>query len=114
MALIYNIAKEGFKPPEAATPHQNVLASGYYFSLFSDYAIINGKGLNQVLVCSLLPGITYQFKGKVTNDRSKQPGFDSNYSPNGTGIVVFDSYQILPKYIVTFSVEAAKEREQED
>jgi len=75
--------------------------------------IISPKGLNQVLVCSLLPGEILQCKGK-TNDRSKQQGYDSNYSLNGTGIIVFETSQILPKYIITFSVEEAKEREQED
>jgi len=113
MPVLRKVAEEGFKPPEDSV-HKAVLATGFYFSLFSDYAIINGKGLNQVLVCSLLPGETYQCQGKVTNDRSKQDGFDSNYSANGTGIIVFDPPQILPKYIVSFSVQEAKERVQED
>jgi hypothetical protein len=36
--------------------------------------------------------------------------FDSHQSPKGNEIVLFDSAQILPRYIIEFSEKDAKER----
>jgi len=110
VTVLLSLAQEGFKLPE--NPQAKVTATGFYFSLFSDYATLGGKGgTHQVLVCSLLPGESFQSK---VNERNRQPGFDSNYSPNGNGLIVFEPAQILPKYIITFSAQEAQEREQED
>lgn len=42
-----------------------------------------------------------------------QPGYDSHTSPKGNEVVLFESQQILPRYIITFVEKEASEREQE-
>jgi len=122
---ILAIAKEGFKHPDDLKKGKGkkkvtVLDDGYYgkgiyFSLYSDYAMwySEERGSNQVLLCSLLPGETFQCTDRM-DGQGKEPGYDSHYSPKGNEIIVFESSQILPRYVITFSEQEAKEREQED
>jgi len=60
------------------------------------------RGSNQVLLCSLLPGNTFQCTERM-DGKDRQAGFDSHYSPKGHEIIVFESAQILPRYVITFS-----------
>jgi len=71
------------------------------------------RGSNQVLLCSLLPGETFQCTDRM-DGQDRQPDYDSHYSPKGNEIIVFEAAQILPRYVITFSEQEAKEREQED
>jgi len=109
---ILSIAQEGFRHPDDLKTKKkavSLLDDGYfgrgiYFSLYSDYAMwySEERGSDQVLLCSLLPGLTYQCQERMDGG-DRQPGFDSHYSPKGHEIIVFESSQILPRYIITFS-----------
>jgi len=71
------------------------------------------RGSNQVLLCALLPGESFQCTNRM-DGKDKEPGYDSHYSPKGNEIIVFEACQILPRFVITFSKQEAKEREQED
>jgi len=113
---ILAISKEGFKHPDDLAKKKGVslLDDGYfgrgiYFSLYSDYAMwySEERGSNQVLLCSLLPGLTFQCTERMDGS-DRQAGFDSHYSPKGHEIILFESAQILPRYIITFSQDDSK------
>jgi len=108
---IQSIAKEGFKHPDDLAKKKGVslLDDGYfgrgiYFSLYSDYAMwySEERGSDQILLCSLLPGLTFQCTERMDGSE-RQVGFDSHYSPKGHEIILFESSQILPRYVITFS-----------
>jgi len=106
---ILAISKEGFKHPDDLAKKVNKLDDGFfgrgiYFSLYSDYAMwySEERGSDQVLLCSLLPGLTFQCTERMDGS-DRQPGYDSHYSPKGHEIILFESSQILPRYIITFS-----------
>jgi len=113
---ILAISKEGFKHPDDLAKKKGVslLDDGYfgrgiYFSLYSDYAMwySEERGSDQVLLCSLIPGNTFQCTERMDGS-DRQAGFDSHYSPKGHEIIVFESAQILPRYIITFSQDSEK------
>jgi len=88
---------------------------GIYFSLYSDYAMwySEERESSQILMCKLLTGKSYQCTGRM-DGQGRVVGYDSHYSPKGNEIIVFESSQILPRYIITFEEKEAAEREQED
>jgi len=45
--------------------------------------------------------------------RGCKSGFDSHASPKGNEVVVFESAQVIPRYIITVHEKEAQEREQE-
>jgi len=123
---IRSIGKEGFKHPDELKKAKKgkskvtVLDDGYYgkgiyFSCYSDYAMwySEERESNEILLCSLLPGNTYQCTGRMDGE-DKMDGYDSHYSPKGNEIIVFEAAQILPRYILQFAEEEAEDREQED
>ena len=106
--------------------------------MYSDYAMwySEERNSNQVLLSKLLTGKVFQCTERM-DGQGRQPGYDSHYSPSaffvlllffrfsftlsikfitaeGNEIIVFESAQILPRYIITFEEREAEEREQED
>lgn len=53
-------------------------------------------------------GLTHRMDGEGC-----KKGYDSHTSPKGNEIVIFQSVQALPRYIITFLSKDAEEREQE-
>jgi hypothetical protein len=127
---IQRIAKEGFKHPDELKTKtvskkksknkvelldEGYFGKGIYFSLYSDYAMwySEERESSQILMCKLLTGKSYQCTGRM-DGQGRVVGYDSHYSPKGNEIIVFESSQILPRYIITFEEKEAAEREQED
>jgi len=68
---------------------------------------------DQILLCKLLRGKCFKCSGRMDGG-DRQLGYDSHTSPKGNELVLFESDQILPRYIITFSSQEDQEREQED
>ncbi|EKE37478.1 hypothetical protein ENUP19_0121G0220 [Entamoeba nuttalli] len=114
---IQGIIKEGFKLPDDVDTVK--LDSGYfghgiYLTYFSDYALFysNSRNSNQMVLCQILPGNVFKCKKRMDGKKC-QKGYDSHFSPKGNEIVIFDPKHILPKYIIEFKVNDAKQRQQE-
>lgn len=105
-----NIMKE--KPVELLD--DGYYGKGIYFTTYSDYAMwySSERESDQVLLCKLLPGKSFKCFKRM-DGLGCQIGHDSHVSPRGNEIVVFNSDQILPRYIVSFIEREASEREQE-
>jgi hypothetical protein len=119
------IAKEGFKLPDELKKKKGknkveLLDDGYfgngiYFSVYSDYAMwySEERESNEILLSALLQGESFQCTERMDGQGLK-PGYDSQISPKGNEIIVFNQSQILPRYIIKFEANEDKERSQED
>eukprot|EP00029_Vermamoeba_vermiformis_P002703 TRINITY_DN13076_c0_g1_i1.p1 TRINITY_DN13076_c0_g1~~TRINITY_DN13076_c0_g1_i1.p1 ORF type:complete len:476 (+),score=168.73 TRINITY_DN13076_c0_g1_i1:69-1496(+) len=88
---------------------------GIYFALYSDYAMWYSEERNstQLIMAKILTGKSFKCTGRM-DGQDHVPGYDSHYSPKGNEVIVFESGQCLPRYVVTFEEREAQEREQED
>jgi len=121
---IKSIAKGGFKLPDELKKKKgknkvDLLDDGYfgngiYFSVFSDYAMwySEERSSDEILLSSLLQGEIFQCTERMDGQGLKK-GFDSQISPKGNEIIVFQQSQILPRFIIKFEENDAQEREQE-
>jgi len=107
------------KAKKATVPAVTVLDDGFfgkgiYFSFFSDYAMFYSeeRESDQVMLSQVAAGKTFKCSGRM-DGMDCQKGYNSHYSPKGNEIVVFESEQILPRYIITFAKTDAQERDQE-
>jgi hypothetical protein len=85
---------------------------GIYFSpslQYSDsYSFKDSLGYSKMFVSLALLGKPYDCsnlkKDKISlYDRWNVPGYDSHISPNGNEYVIFDSAQVLPTFLITYS-----------
>lgn len=115
---IDSIAEQGFKHPDELD-HVDKLDDGFfgkgiYFSMYSDYAMYYSveRNSSKILLCKLLTGKVYHCDERM-DGKSLVKGYDSHYSPKGNEIIIFNSHQILPRYIIEFEERESEEREQE-
>ena len=88
---------------------------GIYFTRYADYALwySDERESDQVLLCKVITGKMFHCKGRM-DGQGCQPGHDSHLSPKENEIIIFQTRQILPLYVVTFIAKDDEEREQED
>jgi len=79
--------------------------AGIYFSEFPSLSMSYTRGALKFLLCQVLVGQTYVCPGLIMGAKKKE-GYDSHQSPDKSEIVIFDSDQILPYYIVHFQMKA--------
>jgi hypothetical protein len=108
------IAKSGFLEPDMLTKmsgkistlDQGFFGRGIYHGFAADYAIHYAehyKESNEILLSMVLPGRSYIVKkGGEKYGQAREPGFDSHISPESKEIVLFESRQILPLFIIRF------------
>jgi hypothetical protein len=108
------IAKNGFLKPEMLDSMANPVPTldpgyfgrGIYHGFAADYAIHYAeyyKKSDQILLSMVLPGRSYTVKkGGEKYGKACEPGFDSHVSPESKEIVLFQSEQILPLFIIRF------------
>ncbi|CAF1201094.1 unnamed protein product [Adineta steineri] len=108
------IAKNGFLEPHMLDNVANkisILDQGYfgrgiYQGFAADYAIHYAesyKKSNEILLSMVLPGRSYIVKkGGEKYGQVCESGFDSHLSPENKEIVLFQSKQILPLFIIRF------------
>jgi len=87
---------------------------GIYFTKYADYALwySEERESDQVLLSKLIVGNAFQCNKRMDGQGLK-PGYDCHISPKGNEVVIFDTDQILPRYIITYVEKPAEEREQE-
>jgi len=108
---IQKIAEEGFKHPDELKLYGKS-GKGVYITFYSDFSMNYTKG-DQVLLVKLLRGRCQDSTGKLDSATCKA-GYDSIYSAAPQNeIKIFDTAQILPRYIITYVSKAAKDRAQE-
>jgi len=107
---IQKIAEEGFKHPDELKLFGKS-GKGVYITFYSDYSMNYTKS-DQVLLVKLLRGKCQDSTGKLDGVTCKS-GYDSIYSGSQNEIKIFDTTQILPRYIITYVAKAAKDRPQE-
>ncbi|XP_064647654.1 uncharacterized protein LOC135500253 [Lineus longissimus] len=77
---------------------------GVYFSEYPAYAMDYIQGSQMLLLCQVLPGKVFTCKNVIHGENLKN-GYDSHTSPDKKELVIFNSYHILPVYLVHFSDE---------
>eukprot|EP01087_Luapelamoeba_hula_P013060 TRINITY_DN3710_c0_g1_i1.p1 TRINITY_DN3710_c0_g1~~TRINITY_DN3710_c0_g1_i1.p1 ORF type:complete len:336 (+),score=63.11 TRINITY_DN3710_c0_g1_i1:506-1513(+) len=105
---------KGKKKNKVEVLDDGFFGKGIYFSLYSDYALwySEERQSDQILLCKLVRGNSYQCSGRM-DGAGQHDGADCHYSPKGNEIILFDPAQVVPRYIITFEVKDAEEREQE-
>ena len=108
------IAKQGFLEPKALAQMANTIKTldpgyfghGIYQGFAADYAIHYAdyyKQSDEILLSMVLPGRSYIVKkGREKYGRECEPGYHSHISPQSKEIVLFQSGQILPRFIIQF------------
>jgi aprataxin and PNK-like factor len=108
------IAKQGFLEPKElahmsdsiSTLDPGYFGHGIYQGFAADYAIHYAeryKNSDKILLSIVLPGRSYIVKkGGEKYGQDCEPGFDSHISPESKEIVLFQSAQILPLFIIRF------------
>lgn len=108
------IAKQGFLEPHALARMSNTISTldegyfgrGIYQGFAADYAIHyaeNYKNSDEILLSMVLPGRWYTVKkGREKFGQDCESGFHSHISPESKEIVLFQSAQILPLFIIRF------------
>lgn len=87
---------------------RGMYGAGIYFSEFPNISEGYAVGSNQLLLCKVLPGKSYECPHtRQMNDAPLEPGYDSHIveaddSGRGKMLVIFDSSQILPTYIIHY------------
>ncbi|KAH3756864.1 guanylate-binding protein [Pelomyxa schiedti] len=108
--------KKGAKaPPAISVLDDGFFGKGIYFSVYSDYALWYSaeRDSSQILLCKLLTGRSYKCDGRMDGAGCRS-GYDSHFSPKGNEIIMFAPESCLPKYIIEFEEQKAKDRDQED
>lgn len=59
------------------------------------------KGASKLLLCQVLPGKAHRCTNLIDGE-PLQMGYDSHTSPDGKELVIFNSYHILPSYVVYY------------
>lgn len=108
------IAKQGFLEPQALAQMAGTISTldpgyfgrGIYQGFAADYAIHYAeyyKKSDEILLSMVLPGRSYIVKkGGEKYGEDCQSGFHSHISPESKEIVLFQSEQILPLFIIQF------------
>lgn len=118
------IAKNGFLEPHMLAKMSikpldpGYFGQGIYQGFAADYAIHYAeeyKQSNEILLSMVLPGRSYIVKkGGEKYGQACEPGFNSHISPKSREIVLFQSRQILPLFIIRFKrVESAAMKEED-
>jgi hypothetical protein len=108
------IAKKGFLEPNMLADMSNTISTldpgyfgrGIYQGFAADYAIHYAehyKRSDEILLSMVSPGRSYIVKkGGEKYGQECEPGYDSHISPESKEIVLFQSAQILPLFIIRF------------
>ena len=67
------------------------------------------SGANKILLNEVLLGKVFKCR-QMMNGSSKKEGYHSHMSPDGKEIVIFDSAQINPRYIVHYENKSTNSR----
>lgn len=108
---ITKICETGFKVPgEKGFKHATDTGwygKGVYFSEFPDYCMGYIKGADKLLLCQVLPGKVFHCK-KLIHGAPLSKGCDSHTSPDKKELVIFNSYHILPCYVVHYKIHTGE------
>eukprot|EP00026_Physarum_polycephalum_P002052 Phypoly_transcript_02056.p1 GENE.Phypoly_transcript_02056~~Phypoly_transcript_02056.p1 ORF type:complete len:782 (-),score=205.77 Phypoly_transcript_02056:108-2453(-) len=101
------ICKTNFCVPGKGVAHatdSGWYGKGIYFSEYPDYSMGYIKDCTRLLLSKVLLGNPFQCKGLITG-QPLMKGYDSHISPCGKELVIFSPDQILPIYIVHYSLK---------
>lgn len=106
------ICETGFKVPGAGGHKHRTdtgwYGKGVYFSEYPSYSMGYIQGATKLLLSQVLPGKVYQCT-KLIHGAALQKGYDSHTSPDKHELVIFNTYHILPQYIVHYKTGAIGE-----
>ncbi|XP_077979334.1 uncharacterized protein LOC144434691 [Glandiceps talaboti] len=112
-ANIDSIVKDGFKVPgQDGFKHSTdigIYGRGLYFSEYPRYSMTYIRGGTRLLLCLVLVGKAYHCDN-LMRGAAKMKGYDSHTSPNSKELIIFDSSQILPCYIVHYAFQYSEFR----
>ena len=74
---------------------------GVYFSEYPSYSMTYIRGASTLLLCQVLPGKVFRCTNLIHGE-PLESGHDSHTSPDGKELVIFNSYHILPSYVVHY------------
>ncbi|XP_078382045.1 uncharacterized protein LOC144664717 [Oculina patagonica] len=102
---IHSICNTGFRVPgDANFEHATdtgFYGRGVYFSEYPSYSMTFIRGASRLLLCQVLPGKVYRCINLIHGEPLEM-GHDSHTSPDGKELVIFNSYHILPSYVVHY------------
>lgn len=105
------ICEAGFKVPGAGHKHRTDTGwygKGVYFSEYPTYSMGYIQGATKLLLSQVLPGKVFQCT-KLIHGAALQKGYDSHTSPDSHELVIFNTYHILPQYLVHYTTAAGGE-----
>jgi len=111
------VPTKGKKKSTAVTPAADAcLSSGIHFAFSVDsalrYATARGN-THQVLLCRVLRGKCAKTKETSLHTVNCPDGYDSVFSDAANELVIYSPSMCLPRFILTYKTQTAKERQQE-
>jgi len=103
-ANIENIIQNNFDISKVgSSTDSGYYGAGIYFSEFPSLSMAYVRGCSKFLLCQVILGKTFKCTTLIHGQPCKT-GYNSHISPCGKEIVIFDTNQILPYYIVHYKV----------